>query len=258
MGAQRSAGVEAEEPPLLVTVAGRQAGGVPTPFLIPVSTAVRSAPDDPAPAPPVEAPPETPLKPPEGPVPEAPAPPVDPPPPAAEEAWLDTESLVAAAFGPQFEGEPDPRTTGDAAAVAVLGVLQGAPGVECPLAGTLRDALQRDAAVQASLARIPQRSRSVANAVMLWDGQWIDASRVGGAATIALVQGVIALNLLNASEACRTQVISGPVFLPVESRSGALVLALGSGEWRWADLLAETPPSGSEVPSPAWRSDRLR
>ena len=157
------------------------------------------------------------------------------------------------ATGPRLDQEPDPATTGDSAIVGTPG-LPGAPGVECPLAGVLRQVLEQDPAVQASLARIGPEHRSVAGAVMLWNGVWTDPERIGGTATIDSVRTVVATGLDAAAEACRTQVISGPIFLPVASRSGTLVLALGSGEWRWADLLEAS--LGSQAGPP--RSEPLR
>ena len=137
---------------------------------------------------------------------------------------------------PDFTAEPDPATTGDVAATVVGAALSEA-GVQCPLSGVLRETLERDEVLQASLANIPPQSRSVANAVLLWDGRWLHPERLGGRITIDIVRDAVAAGLEDASEACRAQVILGPVFLPIQSRSGPLVLAMGSGAWRWEDLL---------------------
>jgi hypothetical protein len=87
----------------------------------------------------------------------------------------------------------------------------------------------------------------VANAVMLWDGRWIDPDRIGGPATIVSIQTVLAETLQSQSVACRMELISGPVFLPVENRTGTMVLAMGTGTWRWTDMLTPAP-SAATIP----------
>lgn len=223
-----------QAPLLLVTLSGRE-GGEP----IPLARAAAPSPTGPPAktAPPRSTPPPPPL--------ESASPATAPLSPPAEE-WIDTESLEAAALEPEFDREPDPSATGDAAVAAAVGVFPDEAGVQCPLLGVVRDNLQQDEVVQFFLARIPRRSRSVANVVMLWDGRWIDPDRVGGPSAVASVRTAIAAGLQGASDACRAQVILGPVFLPIEGRSGTLVLALGSGAWRWADLLSETPLEGPD------------
>lgn len=157
---------------------------------------------------------------------------------------LSPEAIAMAALEPQFDREPDPAVTGDAAGAISAGIPGLPPGIDCPVAGILVQALEGDLAVRTALARIPQSSRSVANAVLLWDGRWADPGRVGGTATIETVRQALAHGLANASWECREQVILGPVFLPVSNGSGTLVLALGSGAWRWRDLLSDPTVPG--------------
>lgn len=148
---------------------------------------------------------------------------------------------MAAWGGPRLDREPDPAVTGDAAAAVPRGAPGLPPGVDCPIPGLLQAALQGSDAVQIALARIPRRSRSVANVVLLWHGQWVAADQVGGQVTIDSVRDEVALALQSAPEACRSQVVVGPVFLPLKGPTGDMVLALGSGAWLWTDLLANAP-----------------
>lgn len=186
------------------------------------------------------------------------APGPDPPPPSTDEGTpppppvatqVPVEMPVEAAplsppaetdpgsMTPVFDAEPDPATTGDVAGMASAGAGPDAAGTGCPLVASLREALERDARAQAALSLIPRASRSVANAVMLWDGQWIAPTRVGGRATTDTVRASLARIMANASETCRTQVNLGPVFVPVTNDRGTIVLAFGSGAWRWVDVL---------------------
>ena len=170
------------------------------------------------PVPPVQAP--------------APALPVEAPP------FPLPEPVDPAALEPHFDAEPDPALTGDAPALASSGVAVGGAGATCPWVPLLRQALEGDLAARAALARIPRPSRSVANAVMLWDGRWIPAERLGGPTALNAVRAAITRALTTGPEVCRSEVVLGPVFVPLLDREGTLVLALGSGEWRGTDLLA--------------------
>lgn len=163
--------------------------------------------------------------------PEAPEVEVEPPAPT------DVEPIFVDATLPPVDptAEPDPLTT--PAALSVAAAASAAAGETCQLDGWLQAALQTDPAVTLALAAIPRPARSVANAIMLWDGRWVAAGPVAEAAApirTALINGVMA-----APEACRTEVLRGPRLLILPDSIGTTVLAVGSGEWRWGDLLVE-------------------
>lgn len=195
----------------------------------------------PAPARPVPPPEPRPLPMPVPPTPALPPPFV--PPPLAEP--VDTPILQ-----PQFDAEPDPSLTGDAPAAMVAGTAgsAGGAGADCPLETLLGAALQADPVARVALARIPRPSRSVANAVMMWDGRWVADARVGGLPAIDAVRGAIAAVLRAAPPGCADRVVLGPVFVPVNvfaptrGDTGTIVLALGSGAWRWPDMLRTGMP----------------
>lgn len=173
------------------------------------------------------------------PVPPVVGPPDAPPPPLVEIPSL-AEPIDVAAMEPDFTSEPDPEATGDAPMMGTAGVGTGAAGSACPLLAAVRADLERDAAARAALSRIPKRSLSVASAILLWDGRWVEPRFVGGPAPVRAVRAAIGNSLRAASQACRDEMILGPVFLPVDTGAGTLVLALGSGAWRWQDLLRES------------------
>lgn len=152
------------------------------------------------------------------------------------------DAIDFGALTPEFDTEPDPATTGDAADAASTGPGRGDAGTTCPLVESLRAALEQDVRAQAALALIPRPSRSVANAVMLWDGRWIAPERVGGRRTTDTVRSALATVLSATTQACRTQLNLGPVFVPVSNERETIILAFGSGAWRWEDVLKKAPP----------------
>jgi hypothetical protein len=109
-----------------------------------------------------------------------------------------------------------------------------APG-GCAVPSEVQAALQ-DATVRAALHRIPSARRSVANAVMLWDGQWIAAGALADAATAAPIRQAIAAAVRRADPGCAAAPIRGPMFFVVPDEAGAMVLVMGAAQWRWSDL----------------------
>ena len=124
--------------------------------------------------------------------------------------------------------------------VAVAVAENAASGRACQLGGWLQAALRADPAVQSALAAIPRADRSVANAIMLWNLRWVrqPPSAVTGASVLrsALMVGVRA-----APVECQTLLVRGPELLTLTDASGTTLIAIGSGEWRWVDLLAQDP-----------------
>lgn len=152
--------------------------------------------------------------------------------PSEEVEPIDFPALI-----PRFDAEPDPALTGDVAAPPFeSGIGQGTSG-GCALGETVRQALEQDAEAQTALAQIPREYRSVANAILLWNGEWLPAERLGGPPATGAIQKAITDVISNAPPHCRLEIEPGPVFLIVNNVSETIVLALGSGAWRWMDLL---------------------
>jgi hypothetical protein len=97
--------------------------------------------------------------------------------------------------------------------------------------------LQADAEVRSAVASIPREHRSISNGVMLWNGRWMNLGPSGGPIRAAIRDFVLA-----APERCREEAVSGPSLLAIESSPESTILVLGSGLWRWSDLLAPNEP----------------
>ncbi|MGI4879747.1 MAG: hypothetical protein ACRYG4_19900 [Janthinobacterium lividum] len=103
----------------------------------------------------------------------------------------------------------------------------------CQLLGAVQSALSSDDGVRRVLAGIP----AATSAVMLWDGRWHDDTLGGAAATNPVRQAIVA-RIAAAAPACRDATMTGPRLLVVASGNTSIALALGSGTWRWAELLS--------------------
>ena len=122
--------------------------------------------------------------------------------------------------------------------------LRSGGGGGCAIEASLDEGLKGDAVVRASLAQVQYDQRSVSNAIQLWDGAWIPVPAADGTDTLATVQQAVVAAIDAAPARCRNQLVQGPRFFLVEGENDLVtVLVMGSGEWRWRDLLPERKPA---------------
>lgn len=118
-----------------------------------------------------------------------------------------------------------------------------ATGGACDLTGPVQAALQSSEAVSTSLPRIPRGQRSVANAIMVWNVDWVAADAKLDATAVAAIRDVVAGTVAAASPDCRLQPQGGPRLIVLSGIGENIVLAVGSGAWRWQDLLDTARPA---------------
>jgi hypothetical protein len=142
---------------------------------------------------------------------------------------------------PRTDIEPDPLNGEPAPpnVVAVAGL--AGPTDPCGLGTALQNAMQANPQVLNALNTIPRASRSVANAIMIWDGQWVVVNALGGEKSLEPVRSAIVQTVRVAPVNCINRINSGPLFISVAGPPATTVLALGSGQWRAADLIAQWP-----------------
>ncbi len=131
-----------------------------------------------------------------------------------------------------------------------------AAGGACDLTGPVQAALQSSEGVTTNLPRIPRGGRSVANAIMVWNTDWVAADAKLDATALATIRDVVAGTIAAASPACRLQPQGGPRLIVLSGVRENTVLAMGSGMWRWQDLLdtARPPQDDPNAVSPARRT----
>jgi hypothetical protein len=98
-------------------------------------------------------------------------------------------------------------------------------------------ALQSSDAVRTTVPLIPPDKRSVANAIMVWKVGWLAEDRQLDATAVAVIREVVAETIAAATTECRLQPQAGPRLLLLSGTGDTVVLAVGSGRWRWQDLL---------------------
>ena len=73
-------------------------------------------------------------------------------------------------------------------------------------------------------------------AIRVWNGDWVQHGEQEGKG-LAAVREAIMWEVAFAPAACRTQRMHGLVAISLNDAPGSARLVVGSGEWRWSDVL---------------------
>jgi hypothetical protein len=106
----------------------------------------------------------------------------------------------------------------------------GAGGGSCDMARAVQQALRRDPLVRPAVAGAGR----LGQASMLWNGDWVRAGGQEGKGLAAVRQAVL-WEVGFAPANCRNERVRGLVLLSLAD--GRTRFAIGTDEWRWADLL---------------------
>ena len=122
----------------------------------------------------------------------------------------------------------------------------GAPGASCDIGGAVQTALREDPVIHSAVLLVPMRARSAANAVVMWNGQWIAPLDAGRAAALDTLQTGIRQVIAAAQPDCRDRELTGPRFMLIPAGEATMVLVFGNASWKWSDLA--TAESGAVRP----------
>jgi len=159
--------------------------------------------------------------------------PPDPPKPITEVAVSAAELAMAATAETEGAGAGGAAGAGEGAGGGGSGA--GAGG-RCDMIQRLQKALRDDASVRSALLKARRAPGFAGRPLMVWNGDWIQHGAEEGKG-LASVRQAIAVEVGFAPRACRTQAMRGLVLLSLDDRPGAPRVVLGTGSWRWADLL---------------------
>lgn len=116
-----------------------------------------------------------------------------------------------------------------AVGVSETGAGGGGGAGGCDMAQAVQRALRRDPGVRASL----EKANRLGKSIKLWDGDWVRAGTQDGKGLSGIREAVM-WEVAFAPEACRTRPMQGVVLLSLDDTTR---FAIGTGEWRWSDLL---------------------
>lgn len=103
-------------------------------------------------------------------------------------------------------------------------------GGACDMARAIQQALRRDPMVRMAV----EDAHRLGKAMMLWNGDWVRTGDQDGKG-LSAVREAIMWEIAFAPQACRNTRVHGLVLLSLAD--GSTRFALGSGDWRWSDLL---------------------
>jgi hypothetical protein len=106
----------------------------------------------------------------------------------------------------------------------------GGGGGSCDLVHSVQQALRRDPNVRTAVEEANRQGK----AIMLWNGDWVRSGGQDGKG-LSAVREAITWEVAFAPEACRRQRMHGLVLMSLAD--GSTRFAIGSGDWRWSDLL---------------------
>ncbi len=124
-------------------------------------------------------------------------------------------------------------------------IAETAPRIEAWPSGTcspldaIGRALAADPRARAAIADAPPGVRSEAGAIALWNGAWASAAATG-AAPLAPLREMVERTLAAAPRECLDTAETGPRLVPVHDAARPTLIVLGSGVWRWRDLIPVT------------------
>lgn len=145
-------------------------------------------------------------------------------------ATVSEADLVGALRAGGSDGEGS-GTAGDGGPGAGSGV----GGGSCDMVARLQEALREDDDIRRAVAEV---QRGVGGrALLVWDGDWRQNPGQAGKG-LAGVRQAIALEVAFAPAACRAQPMRGLVLVSLADGPGGARVALGTGRWRWSDLLS--------------------
>ncbi len=109
----------------------------------------------------------------------------------------------------------------------------------CSLSVRTVEAIATDPAAMAELAALAPAYRTSADAVLLWNGEWLASGQGSSASPVTpALRRVIEQIVTEASPECQAAPTTGPQFLAIPEQGRTTILVIGSGTWRWSDLLA--------------------
>lgn len=135
----------------------------------------------------------------------------------------------------QLVGAVTAGSGGGGSGEGVGGGSGGSGEARCDMVERLQAALRRDADIAAVVEGA--RRGTGGRALHVWNGDWVQNPGQAGKGLAGLRQA-IAMEVAFAPAACRAQPMRGLVLITLGDGAGASRLALGTGAWRWTDLLA--------------------
>ena len=108
----------------------------------------------------------------------------------------------------------------------------------------IAQALVADPAALAAVRGAPPETRSIADAVVLWNAGWAAAASTPDM-PLAPARSVVEQSLRSLPDSCLDEPVAGPRLVPVADGDRTMFMVIGSGNWTWRQLLDDPGPPPS-------------
>lgn len=142
---------------------------------------------------------------------------------------------------PSKIADPKPVVTTDSFSAELDPTPLGASG-GCAIFDLVSKSLTAEPAVAAAMQTTPRESRSIADAVVIWNAGWSSTANAPGD-PLGPARASIEQSLRSAPDNCLDEPVAGPRLVPIPEGERTMFLAIGSGNWTWRQLLADPDPA---------------
>lgn len=133
------------------------------------------------------------------------------------------------------------------ASLAPTDATEGTAGT-CALLGEMSQALLADSIVLDAIRRAPPETRSLADAVVVWNAGWVQAAGID--APLGPVRVLVEQALLASEDRCLDEPLAGPRLLAIPNGDRTMFLVFGSGAWTWRQVLVSASAVSQDRQSP--------
>lgn len=131
----------------------------------------------------------------------------------------------------------EPALSSDPDSIALAAASGGCAPLEI-----VTKAIVANPAAMESVINAPPETRSIAEAVVIWNAGWSVAAESPDA-PLGPARSIVEQSLEWIDDGCLDAPIAGPRLVPIPDGEGTMFLVFGSGAWTWRELVASPEPS---------------
>ena len=139
----------------------------------------------------------------------------------------------------------EPALSSDPDSISLAAVSGGCAPLEA-----VAKALVANPGAMNSIINSPPETRSIAEAVVIWNAGWSDAAGSLDA-PLGPARVVVEQSLDLIEDGCLDAPVAGPRLVPIPDGAGTMFLVFGSGNWTWRELMPSANPRERRAPADA-------
>ena len=123
------------------------------------------------------------------------------------------------------------------------------PAGQCATLDLVSKAIVADPVAVAAVIDAPPETRSIAEAIVMWNAGW--SSAAGNAdSPLGAARAVVEQSLSSVEDSCLDEPITGPRLIPIAVADGqrTMFLVFGSGNWTWRQLVTDPATTEGMIP----------